>query len=109
MINLNTEALLNLDEAARYFSKICKRKRNRDVVQRWMSRGVNGVLLESISVGREQFTSEEAISRWVHRSSIQLQIKSDKKSSERFAAEGNTIKEIDEAAKMLGLQIGVGQ
>ncbi|MDB4380678.1 hypothetical protein N9Z70_04740 [Mariniblastus sp.] len=109
MIDLNSETILNLDEAAAYFSKICKRKRNRDVVQRWMSRGVNGVILESISVGREQLTSEEAISRWVHRSSIQLQIKSDKKTAERFTAEGQAIKEIDEAAKMLGLQIGVSR
>ena len=66
-IDTFSETIISVDQAAEHFSKICSRKRNRHVVMRWMNRGCSGVVLESIRVGREIFTSAEAINRFTNR------------------------------------------
>ena len=105
MINIDNETILSLEDAAIYFSKLSGRSRNREVVRRWINRGCNGVVLESISIGRDVFTSKQAISRWVHRCDVALKISRVKKTPERFQTEAETIRQIDQAAADLGLTI----
>ena len=105
MIDIDNESILSLEDAAKYFSNLSGRRCNREVVRRWINRGCNGVVLESISVGRDIFTSKEAISRWVHRCDVALKISRVKKTPECFQADAATIREIDHAAAELGLAI----
>lgn len=66
MINSFTETIVSLKDAVNHIGKITGRKRNKNVVTRWMTRGVYGVNLDTIRVGREIYTSHEAINRFLN-------------------------------------------
>jgi hypothetical protein len=66
-INVFEEDVLSLDEAAKVISAITKRKRNVPLIRRWITRGVDGVRLGSVKIGREWFTSKQALLRFLNR------------------------------------------
>jgi len=55
------EALISLTKACKAFP----RQVSRATLERWLRQGVGGVLLESVRIGGQRFTSTEAIDRFV--------------------------------------------
>jgi len=68
MINVSSEALLSLSEAA---GRLPKRRRGKRphiaTLYRWAQRGVRGIRLETIQVGGTLCTSLEALQRFFDR------------------------------------------
>jgi len=66
-INLDEE-LLSLADAARALPRLRKdRKVHVSTLYRWISRGVRGVRLEALKIGRTVVTSREALQRFGER------------------------------------------
>ena len=53
--------MMTIDEAAKHASGISRKKKNRNVILRWANRGVAGVILPTIRMGSDLFTSQEAM------------------------------------------------
>tara|TARA_B110000495_G_scaffold189658_1_gene190932 strand:- start:827 stop:1132 length:306 start_codon:yes stop_codon:yes gene_type:complete len=101
MINSFTETIVSLEDAVNHIGKITGRKRNKNVVIRWMTRGVYGVNLDTIRVGREIYTSREAINLFLN-DVAQAKVKNKKvERSER----GTGLKkaQIESQARQLGI------
>lgn len=65
MIDLSTETLISLAEAARLRPSGRKgRPTHISTIHRWISHGTAGVRLESIRLGGARFTSREALQRF---------------------------------------------
>ncbi len=62
------ETTMSVDEAAKHVAKITKRKANRNMILRWMNRGVGGVVLASIRIGGEIYTSREKLNLFMNES-----------------------------------------
>jgi hypothetical protein len=71
MIDPRTESLIPLSDAPRH--PLLRRGRrpgrpiHRATLERWMTRGVSGVRLESLKLGGIRMTSEEALVRFLER------------------------------------------
>ncbi len=63
MIDISSEDLLSLGEAA----KLIPGRPHCTTIWRWSCRGVAGVQLESIKLGRTRYTSREALQRFAAR------------------------------------------
>ncbi len=62
-----SDQLLPLKEAADLFP--CRRqgaKVNVATLWRWMTRGARGVILETVRVGNQNYTTEQAIREFIH-------------------------------------------
>lgn len=67
-INLEAEQVLTLAEAARSLPRLRRgRKVHVSTLYRWISRGVGGVRLEALKLGRTVVTSREALQRFAER------------------------------------------
>ncbi len=65
MIDLQQETLIEISEVPRLLPRRASGKRiHISAVHRWVHRGVRGVQLESILVGRTRYTSLEAVERF---------------------------------------------
>ena len=99
MIDTFREKVISLNEAVDHISKISGRKRNRHVVLRWINKGVGGTRLETIRIGRQIYTSEEAINRFVNASSNLTQAQ-----SVSYDANDSSLSDrIESEAKILGI------
>ena len=68
MIDLSTETVVSLNEAAARFPRRRKGKKTHvSTVYRWAQAGVRGVRLETIQVGATKCTSLEAMQRFCNR------------------------------------------
>ena len=69
MLVQSEENLLTLNDAAAYIARRLGRSRRPDhsTVFRWVTRGIGGVRLEAEKLGRQFFTSTEAIDRFAER------------------------------------------
>ena len=101
MINSFTETIVSLQDAVNHIGKITGRKRNKNVVVRWMIRGVSGVNLETIRIGREIYTSHEAINRFLNELA-QSKIKK-KKVDKSKQGTGLRKAQIESQARQLGI------
>jgi len=67
-VDLAHEELLTLAEAARALPRLRnERKVHVSTLYRWISRGVRGVRLEAVRLGRTLVTSREALQRFAER------------------------------------------
>ncbi|GMU22147.1 MAG: hypothetical protein AMXMBFR13_22350 [Phycisphaerae bacterium] len=68
MIDLSTEQVISLAEAARRLPRRrAGKKAHVSCVYRWTTAGCKGVILESVQVGGTRCTSVEAIQRFIER------------------------------------------
>lgn len=67
-IDTFTESILSSDEAADHVGKLTGKKPNRNMILRWMNRGVAGVTLASIRIGAEIYTSREKLNEFMNES-----------------------------------------
>ena len=66
--DIHAEQLLTLSEAARALPRLRgDRKVHVSTLYRWIKRGVRGVRLESVKIGRTLVTSREALQRFAER------------------------------------------
>ena len=100
MINSFDETIISFDDAVNHIGKITGRTRNKNVVRRWITRGVYGVSLEIIRVGREIYTSHEAINRFLNKAA---QSKLKKKVETRGPAASLKKAQIESQARRLGI------
>ncbi len=61
-----SEDMLTMTEARREIAMLTRRRPDKSTMHRWTHRGVGGVRLEAIRLGRQWFTSRQAITRFVH-------------------------------------------
>ena len=101
MIDSFKETIISLEDAVNHIGKITGRKRNKNVVTRWMKRGVSGVNLDTIRVGREIYTSHEAINRFVNEVA-QSKIKKQKVDNSKLGT-GLRKAQIESQARQLGI------
>ena len=66
MIDLQRETVVTLPEACRKLPTIDGRKMHVSTLWRWARKGVRGIHLEHIYLGRRLCTSEEALTRFVN-------------------------------------------
>lgn len=60
-----TENVLTLTEARKEIAKITKRRVDKATLTRWIHKGIGGIQLEAIRLGRNLFTSSQAITRFI--------------------------------------------
>lgn len=65
-IDLEQEAVMSLREAANSVPTIDGKKVHLSTIWRWARKGLNGVYLEHVRIGRRVCTSRQAISRFVN-------------------------------------------
>ena len=65
MMRPSRDRLLTFQEAVRYIEKLTGQRRSVSMVYRWAHDGIGGIRLESIKRDGTQYTSIEAISRFV--------------------------------------------
>ena len=58
------EHLMTFSEAVRHLPEVNGRRRAPSTLYRWCRRGINGVRLEYIRIGRNMATSREALDRF---------------------------------------------
>ncbi|HET6249493.1 MAG TPA: DUF1580 domain-containing protein [Tepidisphaeraceae bacterium] len=58
-----------LSEANRHPLLSRRRRVHRSVLERWRTRGIRGVVLETVKIGGTRYTSAEALARFVERCS----------------------------------------
>lgn len=64
MINLGTDTVLSLSDAARWLPPVNGRRPHTATIWRWASKGINGIRLETARIGRRVITSAEALQRF---------------------------------------------
>ena len=67
MIDIESETLLSLSEAASVLPKVNGRRPHVSTLWRWVRRGCRGVFLEHLRFGHRVVTSREALSRFAQR------------------------------------------
>ncbi len=67
MIDPNVEQLLSLTDAAKKVPRIGRRKVHTSTIYRWCRRGIKGVQLEYVRIGRRMATTAEALARFFNR------------------------------------------
>ena len=67
VIDLEHESVLTLKEAAKALPALRGRKIHLSTLYRWIERGVDGVRLEALRLGRTLVTSREALQRFAER------------------------------------------
>jgi hypothetical protein len=65
-IDVEEETLLSLSEAARHVPQLNGRRVHTSTIFRWCRRGLRGVRLGYVRVGRRMATSQEALNRFFH-------------------------------------------
>ena len=65
-IDINTEHLLSLKEASNSLPKIDGRTPHASSIWRWCTRGLSGIKLDHVRLGRRVVTSKEALNRFVN-------------------------------------------
>jgi len=63
---IDRERLIPMAEAGRYISQRTGKRPYLCTLYRWAQRGVGGHLLETVFVGRQRYTSIEAVQRFMH-------------------------------------------
>ena len=63
-MTLNDDNLMSLDEATRYVPAINGRRHATSTLYRWCRRGIKGVRLEYVRIGRNIATTTEALDRF---------------------------------------------
>ena len=72
-INIHAEQLLTVSQAARSLPHLRGEKPvHSGTIARWIHRGVRGVRLEAVKLGRTLVTSREALQRFAERDSPKL-------------------------------------
>ena len=64
------EPVMTLTEAAGWLERRFGRRPNVATVWRWATRGMKGVRLATISLGRFRYTTEAALERFIHETSV---------------------------------------
>ena len=59
-----SEEMLTMAEARREIAMLTRRPPDKATLHRWVHRGVGGVRLEAVRLGRQWFTSRQAITRF---------------------------------------------
>ena len=62
---LLTEDLLTMTEARGEIAMLTRRRPDKATLHRWLHRGVGGQKLEAVRLGRQWFTSRQAITRFI--------------------------------------------
>jgi hypothetical protein len=98
------EPVMTLTEAAGWLERRFGRRPNVATVWRWATRGMKGVRLATISLGRFRYTTEAALERFIHETSLAhgscRQSKDEMSAASRDAVEPRfTRSEIDAARK----------
>jgi len=65
-INIQSETLLSLADAARALPPIDGKRPHCSTIWRWSKKGLHGVYLEYVRLGHRVCTSQEALSRFVN-------------------------------------------
>ena len=99
-IDTFNEEIISVDEAAKHFSSITSKKQNKNMILRWMNRGVSGVKLRSIRIGNAIYTSKEALNEFVSESRNQ---KRDKHAHATKIGIARSKQAIDHEAQELGI------
>ena len=87
MINVTSESLITLREAARRIpGRGGRRSIHVSALYRWALRGVRGIVLETIPVGGTLYTSLEALQRFCERQARQRDLESTAPPSRRAKA-----------------------
>ena len=60
-----TEDVVTINQARELLEETTGRRFDRTTLFRWINRGVGGVKLESIRLGREILTSKQAVTRFI--------------------------------------------
>lgn len=60
-----TEDVLTLSDARRELAGITGKRPDKSTMARWIHRGVGGIKLESVALGRQLFTSKQALTRFI--------------------------------------------
>jgi len=60
-----SEDVLTLNQAAVELSSVTGKRPNKSTVFRWISRGIGGVKLDGVRVGRDWLTSRQALTRFI--------------------------------------------
>ena len=68
MIDTFKESIMSTEDAAKHIAKITGSKSNRNLILRWMNRGVSGVVLASVRIGSEIYTSREKLNLFLNES-----------------------------------------
>ena len=61
MINLASDNILSLREAARWLPPVNGKRPHPATIWRWASKGINGIRLETAKIGRRVITSTSAL------------------------------------------------
>lgn len=100
-IDLATERILSLSEAARALPRIGGKRPHCSTLWRWCRRGCNGVRLEYARIGRRIVTSEEALSRFAARLAAADRDDRGAVARRRRARRGTSARAIEEAEAAL--------
>ncbi len=60
-----TEDVLSLSDARRELHAATGKRPDKATLTRWIHRGVGGVRLEAVALGRQLFTSRQALTRFI--------------------------------------------
>lgn len=60
-----TEDVLTIAEARAEIESATKKRPDKATIHRWIKRGIGGTKLEAIRLGREVFTSRQALTRFI--------------------------------------------
>jgi hypothetical protein len=60
-----SEDVLTLSEARNELAEITKKRPDKATVFRWVHRGCGGIKLEAVRLGRQLFTSRQALTRFI--------------------------------------------
>ncbi len=60
-----SEEVLTLSDARRELFKVTGRRPDKATMSRWIHRGVGGIKLEAVWLGRQLFTSKQALTRFI--------------------------------------------
>lgn len=63
----NGQTFLTLDQAREHFPAIEGRRPTRETIRKWARRGIHGVKLETVQVGRRIVVTPEAIAEFQRR------------------------------------------
>lgn len=68
-LDVSLETIINLHNAAGYMRRRFHEKKRPHLatVYRWTTRGLQGIVLESVQIGGKRYTSLEAIQRFIER------------------------------------------
>lgn len=84
-IDIFSDDMISLSEAANHVARIRNKKPNRDLVVRWARRGVHGVKLDVVRIEGALWTSKQALNRFLEKSSRKRRIKQTKEQMSKLA------------------------